>query len=176
MVRRVLLPLTALAFAMSLATACAAPPPPAPAAAPDTTAADAAAVNKLRDDYAAAFKAGEAERVSSLLTADATTMQLDAPTVSGRTAQLEALKGMFSQVTVNEFTIKSDEMRLMGDYAFDRGIVSASMTPKAKGAKAMTAQTRYLVILHREADGAWRLVQDINNPVPPPPPPAKAGK
>ncbi len=148
-------------------------PPPPPPPPPDTTAADTAAIDKLRDDYAAAFKAGDAEKLASLLTEDEVSMAIDMPTSMGRAASLEALKGMFSQMTPTDFTLKSDEMKLMGNFAYDRGTSAATFMPKAKGAKPVTQATRYLVILRRESDGSWKVARDIDNVMPAPPPPTK---
>ncbi len=148
-------------------------PPPPPPPPPDTTAADTAAINQLRDDYVAAFKAGDADKIGSLLTEDEVSMVNDMPTSMGRAASVEALKGMFSQMTPTDFTLTSDEMKLMGGFAYDRGRGTATFTPKAKGAKPVTQATRYLVILRRESDGSWKVARDMDNVMPAPPPPMK---
>jgi uncharacterized protein (TIGR02246 family) len=149
-----------------------APPPPPP---PDTTAADTAAINKIRDAYSAAWKAGDAERLGSLVSTDVVFYPTNAPAVTGRDAFVADQKKQFADATPNDFAIKSEEMRLAGGWAFDRGTVDISLTPKAKGAKMMTFQSRYIVVLQRQGDGSWLLTRGIDNtPVPmPPPPPAK---
>jgi uncharacterized protein (TIGR02246 family) len=162
------------ALTLGLATACAAPAPPPPPPPPDTTAADTAAINKLRDDYAAAFKAADAEKLGTLITEDEVSMGIDLPTTTGRAANVENLKGIFSQMTPTEFILTSDEMKLLGGgYAYDRGTSTATFTPTAKGAKPMTQTTRYLVILRRESDGSWKVARDMDNLMPAPPKPAK---
>jgi len=148
--------------------ACSTPPPPPPPAPPDTTAADTAALNKLRSDFEAGWKAGDADRLAALVTPNVVSTGDTQPTVSGKDAWLAHQKTQFSQITVNAVTIKSDDLKLAGNYAFDAGTFDVTITPKAPKAKPMTMHQRYLVILHKEPDGAWRLYRDIDNAVPAP--------
>ena len=147
-------------------SACSTPPPPPPPPPPDTTAADTAALNKLRSDFEAGWKAGDADRLATLVTANVISMGDTQPTLSGKDAWLAHQKAQFAQITVNDVKIKSDELKLLGNYAFDAGTFDVTITPKAPKAKPMTMHQRYTVILHKEADGAWRLYRDIDNAVP----------
>lgn len=167
--------LCAVAVVAALAAACAPAPPPPP---PDTRAADTAAINKLRADYQAAWEAGDADKLGTLVTEDAIQYQNGEPTFVGRAAGIAFNKQNFAGMTPARFAIKSEEMKLAGDWAFDRGTLEIEFTPKAPGAKPVTAQLRYIVILRRDTDGAWRLSRGIDNsPAPMPPmPPMPAGK
>jgi uncharacterized protein (TIGR02246 family) len=150
-----------------------APPPPPP---PDTTVADTAAINKLRDDYSAAWKAGDADRLGALVSNDVIFYPTNAPSITGRDAFVADQKKQFADATPNEFVIKSEEMKLAGGWAFDRGTVDISLTPKLKGAKMMTFQSRYIVVLQRQGDGSWLLTRGIDNtpmPMAPAPPPKR---
>ena len=149
-------------------SACSAPPPPAPPPPPDTTAADTAALNKLRSDFEAGWKAGDADRLSALVTSNIVSTGDTQPTITGKDAWLAHHKAQFAQITVNDVKLKSDELKLMGNYAFDAGTFDVTITPKAPKAKPMTMHQRYLVILHKEPDGAWRLYRDIDNAMPAP--------
>jgi uncharacterized protein (TIGR02246 family) len=161
---------SALVIAIALVGACTSAPPPAPPP-PDTSAVDTAAINKLRADYQAAWEAGDAERLGRLVAEDAVQYLDQQRTLVGRAAFVEFNKKSFSEITPSRFKINSEEMKLMGDWAFDRGTIDIAFTPKAKGAKPITSLGRYLVILHRDRDGMWRLARDVDNAMPPPPPP-----
>jgi uncharacterized protein (TIGR02246 family) len=166
---RAILPFAILA---ALAGACAPATPPPP---PDTSAADTAAINKLRSDFAMAWKAGDADRLGTFVTADAALYPMELPTVTGRAAVVDFYRGQFAQVTPNDFVIQSEELKLTGQVATDRGTVELSMTPKAKGATRMTIQARYLVVLYKGGDGTWLLRTIMDNMASPAAPPA-AGK
>lgn len=134
--------------------ACAAPPPP------DTSAADTAAINALRDAWMTAYNAADADGVANLYTEDAIDMPSQQPTVTGRAAirdYIAAQLGMGAAVA----TVTSDELQLMGDWAYDRGSYSTTITPAA--GDPMTVTGRYIVILQRQADGSWKLARGIDN-------------
>ncbi len=156
----------------ALAGACAG----TPATPPDTSAADTVAINKLRSDYGTAWKAADAERLGSFLTVDVAFYPMEQPTVTGRAAAVEFFKAQFAQVTPNEFVIHSEELKLTGQVATDRGTVEIQMTPKAKGAKVITMHTRYMVVLYKSGDGVWLLRSLMDNTAAPAMPPAAPGK
>jgi len=168
----------ALLALLATTIACA----PAPAAnAPD----DVAAVNALRDKVMAAFNAGDATAVGNLYTADAVASQNHQPTDTGREAIVKSNAGLFSMYNV-KMTLMADETKTMGDFGYDRGRFTFALTPKAEGTPAMPMdEGRYLVLLHKDTDGQWRVSRDIGNSslpmptpmaMPMPTPPAKKGK
>jgi uncharacterized protein (TIGR02246 family) len=133
--------------------------------------ADRAAIDKVRDDFMAAFNAGDAAKVSELYIENATTMGGDRPTLQGRAAITESNKAMFEQFTP-KITITPSQTVVSGDLAYDQGTYTMELTPKAAGGKPSKEEGRYLVVLQRDGD-AWRVVADMDNKNPPPP---KAGK
>lgn len=50
---------------------------------------------------------------------------------------------------------------IAGDWAYERGIIKEAATPKS--GQAMERSLKYLAILNRQADGAWRVHLDIDN-------------
>ena len=157
-------------FTLVLA-ACAPKPPAAPV---HDVAADRAAIDAIRSGYAEAFKAGDAAKVGGYLTADAHDMEMGQPTMVGGAAAAAGMKQMMDASTSHEIEIKSEKLDIAGDMAYDRGTVKT--TVMMKGAKApMVEEARYLVVLKRQSDSTWKLVELMgNSPVPMvPAPPAK---
>jgi uncharacterized protein (TIGR02246 family) len=138
--------------------------------------ADRAAINSVRDQFVAAYKAGDADRIAALYTENAIGMPKDQPTLKGRADIAKHERDQFGQISVGDVQVTPEETQLMGDWAFDRGTFSVTVTPKAAGAAPMTDTGRYLVIFQRQSDGSWKVTHDIDNgtapAMPPPPPPA----
>jgi uncharacterized protein (TIGR02246 family) len=158
LVTKLLGTLTALGLAIGLA-GCAPAAPPAP---PDTTAEDTAAINALRDAWATAYNAGDATALAALYADNAIRMDNESPTAVGRSTIQEAVAAQMADAPATTITLTSEEMQVMGDHAFDRGMFSATVTP-AGGGGAMTSSGRYLVLLHKQADGSWKLTHTIDN-------------
>jgi uncharacterized protein (TIGR02246 family) len=123
---------------------------------------DSKAISRLRDEFAAAWKAGDAERVANAYTNDAVLLPQNGPAVTGKSAILAFDKGFFDQYAPSNFEISSDEVQTMGDWAFDRGTYKFMATPKA-GGEPLNDQGKYIVLLQRQADGSWKLARDIDN-------------
>jgi ketosteroid isomerase-like protein len=65
------------------------------------------------------------------------------------------------------------EAVVAGDWAFDRGIESMTVTPIA-GGPAQTMVQRALLILRRGTDGRWRYARGMTNGLPATPPSAQS--
>ena len=146
--------------------------------APETNAAaDIAAVDAIRNAFITAMNTGDAAAVGNLYTADGVSQHNHDKTITGRDAIVESQKEMFSQFVVKA-EIMPDETRTMGAFGFDRGRYTMTMTPKA-GGEPMTDEGRYIVLLQKEADGAWKVSRDMDNsttPMPMPPMPGMGEK
>jgi uncharacterized protein (TIGR02246 family) len=134
--------------------------------------ADIAAIGKVRDAFATAWKAGDAAALSALYTADARFMGANEPTAVGPKAIESAIAAQFAQFTPTSIQIHAEKTEAVGDLGYDRGTFHIAMTPKAAGAPATSDSGRYLVILRRQADGSWKLSEDISNSATPMPMPA----
>lgn len=158
-----------LIFAISLAlTGCSGAPKTDPAA-------DKEAISKLRDNFTAAFNAGDSTKIGAMYSEKARVYNNNQPTAEGRAAIVEQNKVLFDQSTT-KISIDSHNTVVSGDLAYDEGTVSMQATPKAAGSKPVTEEGRYLVVLKREADG-WKVIEDIgNSSMPPAPPPTAKAK
>jgi uncharacterized protein (TIGR02246 family) len=152
-----LLPALALFAVGSLVGACA----QEPAMPPDTTAEDTVAIGELRGAWDAAYEAGDAAALAGLYTTDAVLMQPGLPTMTGRAA-IESHYGQgFAQ---GSFTvdIRPGSTVVDGDIGYEHGQFTGTMTPAAEGDPRQT-EGRYVVMLRRDTDGAWRIARSMSN-------------
>ena len=137
--------------------------------------ADLAAVNALRGRFAAAFNSNDAAALAALYAEDAIEMIANQPAVEGRPAIQSLYQAMFNANSV-KIAITPLETHLAGDWAYDRGMATTTITPKSFRPTEESAE--YLVILRRLPGGLWKVYREIevsNNP-PPPSPGKKAGR
>ncbi len=132
---------------------------------PAETEADVDAINSLRDKFIALDNASDAAGLASLFTNDAVLMPPNQAAVTGNQAIESWFQTTFDQFTT-EFTVASEELEVVGDWAFDWGAYMTALTPKA-GGEATEDRGKYIVILRKQVDGSWRIVKNIwnsNNP------------
>ena len=131
------------------------------------TEADVEAINSLRDDFIALDNASDAAGLASLYTNDAVLMPPNEAAVTGSQAIESWFQTTFDQFTT-EFTVASEELEVVGDWAFDWGAYMTALTPKA-GGEPTEDRGKYIVILRKQVDGSWRIAHDIwnsDNPAP----------
>lgn len=134
---------------------CAAPAPEMV----DTTAEDLAAINALRSAWVTAHNAGDASALAGLYTADAVEAPDGAPSVMGTAAIEQMFAERFAAGSATA-TVTAAETEVSGDWGFDRGTFSATLTP-AEG-EPMQESGRYLVIVQRTDDG-WKIARGFDN-------------
>lgn len=165
---------TLLLLSLFAATACTAKP----AATPDSTVmADTgqggammaqntddakAAIVKVRDGWKAAADKKDNVTVASYYTDDAEFVGSDGPPAKGRAA-IEKAFGTAFPMTMST-TIDSHDLQVQGDMAYDYGEYTQEINPPK--AKPKTEHGYYVVVLRRQADGAWKIVRHVST-VPP---------
>jgi uncharacterized protein (TIGR02246 family) len=164
---KVFRPASVLLAALAIGACAPAPNETAPDAALDTTA-DEGAIGTLRSNWVEAFNAGDTARLSALYTSDAVVMPEDQPPVTGPGAIGNMVAEMRTSVTPR-VEVDSEEAEILGDWAFDRGHFTMTLTPMGEGAQPMTQRGSYLVLLHRE-NGEWKIAREISNSDEPTPP------
>lgn len=136
---------------------------------------DLQAVNRFRDTFTATFKSGDPTALAALYTADGMSQPNMQPTTTGTDGIAAGYKGLFDAYTIADIAINGTKTEVSGNLAYDIGTYHFTAVPKAKG-DTMKAEGRYVVVLRKGPDGAWKLVTDIDNvtaPMSPPPAPAK---
>jgi uncharacterized protein (TIGR02246 family) len=136
-----------------LAAACATQTP-----APST---DTAPIDEIRGKFQTAYNAGDAAGIAALYAEDAVTQPDQRPEIRGRANIEKDLQQTFSQMSFN-LQITPGETEIVGDIAHEHGTYTMTITPKAGGAP-MPVNGKYLIILRRQADGAWKVIHDMDN-------------
>jgi len=143
-------------------------PPPAPAV--DV----AAETGKLRDDEAAWVKEAAAKDLDKIVahyTDDAVLMGPGMPAAKGKDAIRAAWKGVLDASDGKlQFGSERVEVGKSGDLATTRGAYTMIVTnPKTK--KSATDKGNYVTVYQKQADGGWKVVEDIFvSEIPPPAP------
>ena len=118
-------------------------------------ASDLAAVKAVSKGIIAADNSSDIRAVSVWLPPSG-------PVVQGKATILARYKTSFDQPKL-EYSQQSVETQIGGDWAFDRGFVRGTATPKDGSAPKNTFD-KYLMILHRGNDRRWRIARLMWNP------------
>jgi ketosteroid isomerase-like protein len=120
-------------------------------------------LNKLAADFAAAFNAKDAAKVTSFFANDAVVMPPNKPMVNGRT-NIEAVFKRDFQEGVANLQLKPMESAIAGAHAFDAGTSSVTL-PGGR-----TESGKYLT-LYKRVGGDWKIAYTSSNSDQPPEPP-----
>lgn len=138
---------------------CAQQPAPQPTTAPDTRAADEAALRARITEWAGAAQAKDAGRFVSFYADDAVVMMGNAPDITGATAIREAIGAMMQDPAFAlSFHPDSVVVARSGDLAYETGPYSMTMTGPDK--KPATEKGHYVVVWRRQAGGEWKVAVD----------------
>ncbi len=126
-----------------------------------TAEADLEALNKLREEFVSVHNANDASTLATLYTDEAVLMPPNEQAATGKQAIESWFQTSFDQFTA-ELTLSAVELQVAGDWAFERGTYTISLTPKADG-ESIEDTGKYVVISQKQADGSWKLASDIWN-------------
>jgi uncharacterized protein (TIGR02246 family) len=130
-----------------------------------THQADVEALNHVREAHIAALNDGDVNAWVGAFTADGVQMPPNAPANLGRES-IRTWSQAFLAPFRTAFALVVDEVQVAGDWAFERGTYTITLTPKA-GGEPMQDIGKYITIYERQPSGAWGMARDIwnsNNP------------
>src|SRR2546423_3416734 len=130
-----------------------------------TPQADVEALNHVRAAHIAALNDGDVNAWVAAFTNDGVQMPPHAPANLGRES-IRAWSQAFLTPFRVEFTLAVDEVQAAGNWAFERGTYTITLTPKASG-EPLQDIGKYLTIYQRQPGGAWGMARGIlnsNNP------------
>jgi uncharacterized protein (TIGR02246 family) len=132
------------------------------------TAADEAAIAKIRAAYQAAAGSSNGAAIAKLYAPDGVAMHPNAPAAKGRAA-IEAFHKAFGQQwMMHGITITSTATKVMGDTAYDIGTYKQGIM-SMKGGPQIDDTGKYVVLLKKDASGNWWVTHSISNSDNPPP-------
>jgi len=129
---------------------------------------DTAGVAKARSAYEKAAGAQDAAGIAKLYAADGVEMPPNAPAAKGRAAIEAYHKGFAQQYMVHGITLTPTETKVYGDTAVDVGTYKQSLMMQ-KGGGMFDDKGKYIVLLKKDASGAWLLTHAMYNSDLPPP-------
>ena len=159
--------LVTVTWALVFQFGCKQTPPPA---APDTRAADEQAIRDSEAAWVKEYAARDADKVFAHYADDASSKLPDMPLITGK----EAIRaGEKNQLTDPKFDLDFHpdkvEVSKAGDVAYSQGAFTYTGTdPKTK--KVVTENGNYVEVYKKQADGSWKVVEDIASQEAPPTP------
>lgn len=105
--------------------------------------------------------AGDTARMMSQWTDDFVLLQPVGPILRGRGTIAEAFRGVESSVEVLEYVLDIQEVKVLGDHAFQWGTYRYSLRPRT-GGEAVGTSGKLMRILQRSPDGSWRMHRTIS--------------
>jgi uncharacterized protein (TIGR02246 family) len=148
-----------LTLALALFGCTQAPPPPPP----DTRAADEKTIRDMETAWVKEFAAKDIDKIAAHYADDATIMLSNAPVMVGKDAFRAGMKDFLAdpKSSLDLRTVKVAVSK--DDLAYSQGTYAVTVTdPKTK--KVLAEKGSYVEVYKKQADGSWKVVEDINTP------------
>jgi uncharacterized protein (TIGR02246 family) len=127
----------------------------APQPAPDTSEADAETIRTSVAQFVVAWNAGNDATLGTLVAEDAVLMEPDSPAIEGRDAILATMAEGYD-IALMQQSATTDEVIVMGDYAYARGTWNLDLTSAAT--EDMGPENgKWSTLFRRGPDGAWQI-------------------
>lgn len=126
-----------------------------------TVDADVAAIQASIDEAARVNNAGDIEGWVALFAADAVYLPDGGPPVMTREGLEGAAVSQFSRYRPN-LQVTTDEIRVLGDWAFARTTVTGTLTPQ-RNANPIRVERKELALYQRQPNGSWKIARLIGN-------------
>ncbi len=151
-----------------LALGCSQPPP-----APDTRAADEAAIREADIAWSKATATKNVDTVVAYYSDDASMFPANAPIATGKEAIGKTWAQLFEMPGFSvQWQPAKVEAARSGDFGYSQGTYELTFNdPKGN---PVTDRGKYVVVWKKQADGTWKAAADIfNSDLPAAPPPSK---
>ena len=127
---------------------------------------DLRAIEAVNQRDVEAALAGDTAGMMSQWTDDFVLLQTAGPILRGRSTIAEAFRGAESSVEILESVLDIQEVKVLGDHAFQWGTYHYSVRPRAGGETVRTSG-KLMRILQRQPDGSWKMHRTISTVDPP---------
>lgn len=153
--KRTLLPIALLA----ILTGCS----QAPAPAVDNREADSRSLRAAEEAAIIAFSSKDGDRMIAAYSSDANLMLSNSPVLTGEDLRA-AIKALAADPNFSmQFHTDRVETAKSGEIGYTRGAYTLTMTdPKTK--RVLSEKGKYVTVYAKQADGSWKIIEDISNP------------
>lgn len=129
---------------------------------------DLRAIEAINQREVQAALAGDTAMMMSQWTDDFVLLPPAGPILRGRSAIADVFRGVENRVEVLEAVFDIQEVKVLGDHAFQWGTYQQSVRPRA-GGEAVRSGGKLMRILQRQPDGSWKMYRTISTVDPPTP-------
>jgi uncharacterized protein (TIGR02246 family) len=129
--------------------------------------ADLSAIDNVRDVHVAALNLNDSSAWAAQFADDGVQMPPNGPANVGKAMIGPWSHAFLSQFRV-QFALSVDEVRVLGEWAYERGGYTISLSPTAGGSPVRDSG-KYITIYERKPADTWRMARDIWNSSNPPP-------
>jgi uncharacterized protein (TIGR02246 family) len=123
---------------------------------------DVAQVYELCNEVAAAANEGDLARWISLWTDGGIEMPPGAPRRVGKEQIRREMQLLFERFDISNMTVQPEEVRILGNWAYAHGTYGFEAAPRKTG-KIKRYSGKFLAILAKQVDGAWKIAIDCHN-------------
>jgi uncharacterized protein (TIGR02246 family) len=127
----------------------------------DGTSADLEAINALHQRDMEASKKWDVDTLVSLWSDDIVTLTQGEPPVIGKDANRAAISRLreeSSEVQITDYILSFNEVKIVGDWAFEWGTYSGTVKPVA-GGDAIRTTGKVIRVLKKDTDGSWKIAR-----------------
>ena len=121
-------------------------------------------IRRAVEEFTRAYNAGDLQNLAEIFAEDLIDMSAGEPTRTGE----EARKDFVARVAATHakfrphLEIHIEELRVAGEWAYQRGSLRVTLIPKEGGDTSFIHQ-RYLEIWKREPGGKWKIAIEMDN-------------
>jgi len=126
----------------------------------DESSPDVRAIVQIARDFSTLVAEGNLERVVGYYSPDVVYMSPGVPDAIGRDAVAKNWQALLSSYSVR-VKVRVVEVKILGDYAYDRASFMLTLTPKSGGKKQQTGGRVFEVL--RKEQGKWKSLRVMVN-------------
>lgn len=123
---------------------------------------DVALIYELWQEMAAAVNERDLERWLALWTEDAVQLPPSTLRQMGKRDIQRGMGCLFDRFHVGKMVIQTEEIRVLGDWAFSHGAFAFEKTP-IHGGEPHHYTGKFLDVLQKQSDGTWKIAVDCFN-------------
>jgi len=131
---------------------------------PDTVAEVRLGIEQINSELQEAYRAGDLDRIVSLMTEDVIVMPNGAPSFNGPDNVRNLLENFFRRSTVSTYDLTPEELHVYGETAYELGIYQ--WTAVRDEEDTTIEQGRYSAVRKRSAEGRWLIHRLLENTMP----------